>query len=63
MYFEEEGRDQMLRDNRRMLRKAMLDAGFSADVDEWWHYNWGNQMWAKDTGAPHAMYGEVTSDK
>ena len=32
------------RDNRRMLYYAMTKAGFEPYVDEWWHYNYGNQM-------------------
>ena len=29
----------------------MLDAGFSNLPSEWWHYDFGDQLWAWHTGA------------
>jgi len=43
--------------NRRLLYWLMADAGFSNFRNEWWHFSWGDQMWAQATGAPHAHYG------
>jgi len=34
------------RDNRRLLYWAMLDAGFTNYPYEWWHYDYGDQLWA-----------------
>lgn len=31
--------------NRRILYNAMTKAGFTNYAFEWWHYDWGNQMW------------------
>jgi len=45
------------RANRRLLYWVMTDAGFANHPDEWWHYSWGDQMWAKITGEPAAIYG------
>lgn len=45
------------RANRRLLYWVMTEAGFASHPDEWWHYSWGDQMWAKMTGAPAAVYG------
>jgi D-alanyl-D-alanine dipeptidase len=45
------------RANRRLLYWLMTEAGFASHPDEWWHYSWGDQMWAKMTGAPAAHYG------
>jgi D-alanyl-D-alanine dipeptidase len=45
------------RANRRILYWVMTEAGFANQPDEWWHYSWGDQMWAKLTGAPGAFYG------
>ena len=45
------------RANRRLLYWVMTDAGFANHPDEWWHYSWGDQMWAKVTGQPAAIYG------
>ena len=49
--------DQEAVANRRLLYWAMLDAGFSNAPNEWWHYSWGDQMWARLTGAAAALYG------
>jgi D-alanyl-D-alanine dipeptidase len=48
------------RANRRLLYWVMLDAGFSANPAEWWHFSYGDQMWARLTGAPTAFYGTST---
>lgn len=43
--------------NRRLLFWAMSEAGFVNNPTEWWHYSWGDQMWAKLTGGGCAQYG------
>ncbi len=52
------------RRNRRILFNAMIDEGFSNLPSEWWHYDWGDQLWAKnrpririDEKVPTAWYG------
>jgi D-alanyl-D-alanine dipeptidase len=49
--------DDEARANRRVLYGAMTEAGFCNYPNEWWHFGWGDQMWAKMTGAPAAHYG------
>jgi D-alanyl-D-alanine dipeptidase len=49
--------EQEARGNRRLLYWLMTEAGFSAHPGEWWHYSYGDQMWASKTGAPAALYG------
>lgn len=46
--------------NRKLLREAMSTEGFTMDQDEWWHFDWGNQIWALKSGEPTAFYGEAT---
>lgn len=58
-YFEVEGRDVTIRDNRRWFQKIMQEADFGNDIDEWWHFDYGNQKWALLLGHHHAFYGEV----
>jgi zinc D-Ala-D-Ala dipeptidase len=58
-YFEVPGRDIRVRDNRRLLSQCLKDAGLNADIDEWWHYDYGNQKWALGLDKPEAFYGEV----
>jgi len=45
--------------NRKILRDAMRVVGFTADTDEWWHFDYGNQMWALKANAPLAFYSET----
>ncbi|WP_417224566.1 M15 family metallopeptidase [Amphritea sp.] len=49
--------DISARDNRRLLFNAMTQAGFSNLPSEWWHYDFGNQLWAYNTHASGAIYG------
>lgn len=57
LYFEENDIDLAIRNNRRLLRKAMTSAGFYAYPFEWWHFEYGTQAWALHYGKPHALYG------
>jgi len=52
-------RDLQVRDNRRTLYNAMAAQGFSNLSSEWWHYDYGDQLWAWHNGAPAALYGPV----
>ncbi len=49
--------DQEARANRRLLHWVMAEAGFCGHPDEWWHFSWGDQLWAALTGAAAAHYG------
>ena len=49
--------DEEARANRRLLHWLMAEENFAAHPDEWWHFSWGDQMWAALTGAGHAHYG------
>ncbi|WP_114785662.1 M15 family metallopeptidase [Vibrio tetraodonis] len=43
--------------NRRLLYNAMIEAGFTNLPSEWWHYDYGNQMWANYMGCKKAIFG------
>jgi len=51
--------DQEARANRRLLHWLMAEEGFAGHPDEWWHFSWGDQLWAALTGAKAAHYGLV----
>jgi D-alanyl-D-alanine dipeptidase len=51
--------DQEAQANRRLLHWVMMEQGFCGHPDEWWHFSWGDQMWAALTDAPAAHYGEA----
>jgi D-alanyl-D-alanine dipeptidase len=52
--------DQEARANRRLLHWLMAEEGFAGHPDEWWHFSWGDQLWAALTDAPAAHYGLAT---
>lgn len=43
--------------NRRLLYWVMTEAGFANNPNEWWHFSWGDQMWARLCGADAAVFG------
>lgn len=45
--------------NRKILRSVMMRAGFCFYPGEWWHYSFGDRMWAAYLGKTNALYGEV----
>jgi D-alanyl-D-alanine dipeptidase len=49
--------DEEARANRRLLYWVMTEAGFANNPTEWWHYSWGDQMWARLGGHPAAAFG------
>jgi len=49
--------DEEARANRRLLYWVMAEAGFANNPTEWWHFSWGDQMWAKLRSEPAALYG------
>ncbi|MBU6431453.1 MAG: D-alanyl-D-alanine carboxypeptidase family protein [Patescibacteria group bacterium] len=42
--------------NRKMLKNIMRSAGFVNYPGEWWHYSFGDQIWAAYTDNKHALY-------
>jgi len=50
------------RDRRRVLYHAMIDAGFTNLPSEWWHYSYGDQMWAWYHDEPQALFGPSGPD-
>jgi len=44
-------------DRRMILRESMLRAGFVQHPNEWWHFSFGDQLWAWISGSGEAIYG------
>jgi D-alanyl-D-alanine dipeptidase len=42
---------------RSLLADAMAEAGFAQHPNEWWHFSYGDQLWAWRSGQPQAVYG------
>lgn len=55
----EESDKSRAKENRRILYHAMLEVGFTNLPSEWWHYDFGNQLWAYRTGKEEALYGST----
>jgi D-alanyl-D-alanine dipeptidase len=53
-----EGTPGAARDLRRLLFWSMAAGGFTAYVEEWWHFDFGDQFWGSVLGVP-ARYGPV----
>lgn len=54
-YFEQNGEEdnpehEEICKNRRLLREAMEGAGFTGISSEWWHFDYGDRLWAAHTG-------------
>ncbi|WP_370276972.1 M15 family metallopeptidase [Pontibacterium sp.] len=45
--------------HRQLLQDVMGRAGFVNYAEEWWHFSYGDQLWAYVTGNPVAIYGAV----
>lgn len=43
--------------HRQLLAAAMASAGFARHPNEWWHFSWGDQLWAWRSGQERACYG------
>lgn len=45
--------------NRKILRDAMETEDFVWYPGEWWHYCWGDRMWAVYSGQSECIYGPI----
>lgn len=45
--------------NRRILYHSMKEEGIENYPFEWWHYSWGDQMWAILSGEKEAFYSNM----
>ena len=47
------------RKNRTILKNALEQVGFVNYPAEWWHYSFGDRLWAKLTGSKIAIFGRL----
>ncbi|MGI9461912.1 MAG: M15 family metallopeptidase [Alphaproteobacteria bacterium] len=60
-HFERAGGNNIVaRNHRRILYGVMIKAGFANHPNEWWHFSWGDQMWARLSGEVKGFYGLAT---
>lgn len=59
-YFEEQTSNTIAKINRKMFREAMFEEEFTINREEWWHFDYGNQIWAFESKNPFAFFGEAS---
>lgn len=52
--------DVAVRQLRRLLAHVLLSAGFAPYRQEWWHWSYGDDVWASATRRPSSLYDIVT---
>lgn len=57
LYYSDLTQEQ--KNNRLMLVTLMLDAGFASCKPEWWHFSYGDQVWAWFYGETNSLYSPV----
>lgn len=57
-----DARETEVINNRRLLYGVMTRAGFTNLPSEWWHFDFGNQLWAWYSGEEQAIYGATQLD-
>lgn len=57
LYFQDLTDDQ--KTNRLLLTTTMLDAGFASCKTEWWHFSYGDQLWAWFYGEKNSLYSPI----
>lgn len=57
LYYPDLTDDQ--KNNRLMLVTVMLDAGLASCKPEWWHFSYGDQVWAWFYGHEKSLYSPV----
>lgn len=45
--------------NRLLLLTAMLEAGLASCMTEWWHFSYGDQIWAWFYGKQDSLYSPI----
>lgn len=45
--------------NRQILKSALEQVGMINYPSEWWHYSFGDRLWAKLTGSTLAIFGKL----
>jgi zinc D-Ala-D-Ala dipeptidase len=51
------------RKNRKLLYESMTRAGFVNYPLEWWHYSYGDRMWAAYSRNQECFYGPITENE
>jgi D-alanyl-D-alanine dipeptidase len=47
-------------ENRLLLARVLMEAGFAPFNGEWWHFSYGDREWAKFYGKHEALFGQLS---
>lgn len=50
-------------ENRKLLRRIMLEEGFAPYDGEWWHFSYGDKEWAFYYKKEKALYNQVEAER
>jgi len=53
------GGSESIRRHRALLSEAMAQGGFVNALASWWHWSYGDRLWAAVVHQPEACYGDV----
>lgn len=54
------GISKKVKQNRMLLRRVMMNAGFAPYDGEWWHFSYGDREWACYYNKKYAIYNQVS---
>jgi len=54
------GLSEKTNQNRMILRRIMIKAGFAPYDGEWWHFSYGDREWAYFYGKKNALYKQLS---
>ena len=49
-------------DRRKLLKRVMLKSEFAQHPNEWWHFSYGDQLWAWTNQNRKAIYGKAVGN-
>ncbi len=52
-------KNDYINNNRVLLNSVMTQVGFVNYANEYWHYSYGDYMWAESTNNKTAIYGQI----
>ena len=59
-YANKNNKQAIIWDSRRnLLREIMTKFGFAQHPNEWWHFSYGDQLWAWKNKKENAIYGKI----
>ena len=59
-YANKKNEEAIIWDSRRnLLREIMNKFGFAQHPNEWWHFSYGDQLWAWKNKKENAIYGKI----